>query len=93
MNFKINKDPLIFLYTPTSRLLCVDSLHLKSAAKSVMNAGGEGIILRKPRSPYVGGRSSYLFKFKVHRFASSLFPRLLLSFASSLLFSFLQPKF
>eukprot|EP00026_Physarum_polycephalum_P001704 Phypoly_transcript_01706.p1 GENE.Phypoly_transcript_01706~~Phypoly_transcript_01706.p1 ORF type:complete len:1010 (+),score=136.82 Phypoly_transcript_01706:80-3109(+) len=50
-----------------SRVLCSDETHLQNTLKAIVNKGGEGIIIRQPRSMYEHGRSKCLFKLKVMR--------------------------
>ena len=52
-------------YTIASRSLCKDHKRLVHLARLVLKDGGEGVILRKPKSMYERGRSSFLFKLKV----------------------------
>ena len=47
------------------RLICEGSEHLEKFFQSVMDEGGEGIILRDPKAPYTPGRSSGYLKHKV----------------------------
>eukprot|EP00026_Physarum_polycephalum_P003577 Phypoly_transcript_03590.p1 GENE.Phypoly_transcript_03590~~Phypoly_transcript_03590.p1 ORF type:complete len:736 (+),score=72.25 Phypoly_transcript_03590:158-2365(+) len=47
-----------------SRTLCTSKKFLLSAIKNINQNRGEGVILRKPGSPYVSGRSFFLFKLK-----------------------------
>eukprot|EP00026_Physarum_polycephalum_P000368 Phypoly_transcript_00368.p1 GENE.Phypoly_transcript_00368~~Phypoly_transcript_00368.p1 ORF type:complete len:1106 (+),score=136.69 Phypoly_transcript_00368:1680-4997(+) len=49
------------------RMLCVDQKGVSFFLKNVMDDGGEGIILRKPGSFYVHGRSDALVKLKASR--------------------------
>src|SRR5689334_13265830 len=44
---------------------CKGREHLEKVAMSILEMGGEGVILRKPRSFYKGGRSDTYLKFKV----------------------------
>jgi DNA ligase-1 len=41
---------------------CTDRQHLDEALKLVESQGGEGLMLRKPESKYIGGRSNTLLK-------------------------------
>eukprot|EP00026_Physarum_polycephalum_P002338 Phypoly_transcript_02344.p1 GENE.Phypoly_transcript_02344~~Phypoly_transcript_02344.p1 ORF type:complete len:892 (+),score=111.01 Phypoly_transcript_02344:67-2742(+) len=50
-----------------SRMRCTSKLQLKTLAESVLNEGGEGLILRKAKSLYIPGRSDLLLKFKASR--------------------------
>lgn len=45
--------------------MCTSKKELKEAVETIILNGGEGAILRKPKSPYLQGRSPYLFKVKV----------------------------
>eukprot|EP00026_Physarum_polycephalum_P001768 Phypoly_transcript_01770.p1 GENE.Phypoly_transcript_01770~~Phypoly_transcript_01770.p1 ORF type:complete len:893 (+),score=154.72 Phypoly_transcript_01770:58-2736(+) len=46
------------------RLRCVASPALVHLSSMVIGEGGEGLILRKPKSPYIHGRSPFLLKYK-----------------------------
>lgn len=48
-----------------SRVACKKRSFLMFAAQDIMDDGGEGVILRLPKSKYIPGRSKMLFKFKV----------------------------
>ena len=39
---------------------------LLAMSRHVTDDGGEGLIIRKPKSKYVKGRTSLLYKFKVN---------------------------
>jgi len=45
-------------------LRCESTAHLRSELKKVVGRGGEGLMLRKPKSDYVQGRSDVLLKVK-----------------------------
>ncbi|KPA19065.1 DNA ligase [Candidatus Magnetomorum sp. HK-1] len=44
--------------------ICLDQTHLRKKLKEIESKGGEGLILRKPGSPYITGRSYDLLKVK-----------------------------
>lgn len=48
-----------------NQTLCASKDHMLSMLKEVLKGGGEGLMLRKPKSPYVFGRSDTLLKVKV----------------------------
>lgn len=48
------------------RARCEEKGHLAVVLRGVLHDGGEGVILRRPLSPYVHGRSPELLKLKVH---------------------------
>jgi len=41
---------------------CASVDHLKSELSSIISKGGEGLVLRRPHSPYIFGRSQSLLK-------------------------------
>jgi len=45
--------------------ICMDTSHMESFFQDVIDKGGEGIILRDPKSPYQPGRSLGYLKHKV----------------------------
>lgn len=47
------------------QIKCESREHLEALHKIINYRGGEGVMLRKPQSDYVGGRSGILFKAKV----------------------------
>lgn len=47
------------------RVKCVSEKQLIAYSKEILEHGGEGVILRKPKSTYEHGRSSSLIKYKV----------------------------
>jgi DNA ligase-1 len=47
---------------------CKGYEHLRNVLEEFVRNGGEGLMLSKPRSLYVGGRTSYLLKVKVFLF-------------------------
>jgi ATP dependent DNA ligase domain len=74
---------IIFVFNlnniPAARLLCTGKKQLNQMVQNIINDGGEGVILRKPKSIYENGRSSTLIKLKVFLFPlplSSLSPAL-----------------
>ena len=73
--------------TNASRFMCESRAVLVKMMKKMVKERGEGVILRKPGSMYIRGRSLELYKYKV--FISFLFSSLLFSslLFSSLLFS------
>lgn len=50
-----------------SRMLCSSKETLVKKLESIINEGGEGLIVRKPKSLYESGRSINLLKLKVSR--------------------------
>eukprot|EP00026_Physarum_polycephalum_P000399 Phypoly_transcript_00400.p1 GENE.Phypoly_transcript_00400~~Phypoly_transcript_00400.p1 ORF type:complete len:1105 (+),score=129.94 Phypoly_transcript_00400:31-3345(+) len=56
----------VFL-TPSMRVLCTQKHHLTHMIDEIMDEGGEGLIVRKPSSLYVPGRSDALLKLKAVR--------------------------
>lgn len=56
---------LMAVYIVTTRLLLNNSKILQLLSNVILDNGGEGVILRKPASPYVPGRSAFLVKLKV----------------------------
>ena len=48
-------------------LLCANKKKLIQITAFVMDHGGEGSVIRKPRSVYENGRSDSLLKFKVKK--------------------------
>lgn len=55
-----------------ARLSCTSRKQFIKSLRSVINEGGEGVILRKPHSLYEHGRSTSLLKFKVLLISFSL---------------------
>jgi len=49
------------------RLQCTTSPTLIHLSSMVIGEGGEGLILRKPKSHYIQGRSPFLLKYKVFK--------------------------
>ena len=45
--------------------MCNSKKHLKDALRHVLSDGGEGVIMRRPRSMYEPGRTPNLMKLKV----------------------------
>jgi ATP dependent DNA ligase domain len=66
---------------PVVRMLCITKKQLKKALHDVISDGGEGLIMRKPKSIYEPGRTSSLVKLKVFsiQILSSTFPGILFS--------------
>lgn len=56
---------LIEKYIIAPRLQCSDHVFINSVMRSLMAAGGEGIVLRQPGSLYFHGRTTFLIKLKV----------------------------
>lgn len=48
------------------RMICKDEKHLGVTTQTIIDDGGEGVILRKVGSLYERGRNSSLVKLKVH---------------------------
>lgn len=46
-------------------MLCENKTFLNIFAQGIIQEGGEGVVLRRPYSGYIHGRSSSLVKFKV----------------------------
>lgn len=61
----IYKHNIDNVYIVASRALCKNNVHLSVAVKGIIDYAGEGVILRKTRSRYEGGRSNSLIKLKV----------------------------
>jgi hypothetical protein len=61
------------VYIIAPRFLCVTPLLLTNSLQQVVEGGGEGVILRKPLSLYLSGRSASLLKVKVSLVAELLF--------------------
>lgn len=57
---------------PSLRLRTMDRAHVDSYFKEVIDEGGEGLVLRKPRSPYESGRSHSVLKLKTMRDGEAL---------------------
>jgi len=51
--------------------ICVDETHLQKKLREIESLGGEGVMLRKPVSPYTIGRSDDLLKVKTYRDAEA----------------------
>eukprot|EP00026_Physarum_polycephalum_P000389 Phypoly_transcript_00389.p1 GENE.Phypoly_transcript_00389~~Phypoly_transcript_00389.p1 ORF type:complete len:1231 (+),score=194.32 Phypoly_transcript_00389:52-3744(+) len=58
----INDESPVSILAP--RVLCAGSAHLSSSVQSIIDEGGEGVILQHIASPYQNGRSPYLYKVK-----------------------------
>jgi DNA ligase-1 len=50
---------------PVETVFCKGKEHLKEYFEKIIKKGGEGVMLRKPKSLYEGGRSESLCKYKV----------------------------
>ena len=50
---------------PAARLMCNQRKVLRKLIQHIISDGGEGVILRRPRSIYLHGRSDSLIKLKV----------------------------
>jgi ATP-dependent DNA ligase len=50
-------------------MLCEDKVPLKKMLEQLIEEGGEGVILRKPYSLYIPGRSDSLIKLKVSKYS------------------------
>ena len=61
-------------YLLACRVLCTNKLHLARNLEEILQNEGEGLVLRKPGSEYLVGRSGLLFKLKVHHLLLSLLP-------------------
>eukprot|EP00026_Physarum_polycephalum_P002272 Phypoly_transcript_02278.p1 GENE.Phypoly_transcript_02278~~Phypoly_transcript_02278.p1 ORF type:complete len:919 (+),score=129.98 Phypoly_transcript_02278:81-2837(+) len=59
-----SEHPFIIL---AMRMLCKNAHFLAQKIKTIINDGGEGVILRKAKSKYICGRSDFLWKFKTQR--------------------------
>ena len=59
--FKHHPNPHVEI---TQQEICRNQDHLKRKLKEIQSKGGEGLILRKPGSPYITGRSYDLLKVK-----------------------------
>jgi len=55
-----------FIY-PVVRMLCENREFMDQYAKIIIASGGEGVMLRKPRSVYENGRSHSILKYKTSR--------------------------
>ena len=60
---------LSFLEIIASRFLCSSAHILADCLQTILDGGGEGVVLRKPHSLYHFGRSSSLLKLKVFKFS------------------------
>ena len=60
---------LSFLEIIASRFLCSSAHILAECLQTILDGGGEGVVLRKPHSLYHFGRSSSLLKLKVFKFS------------------------
>lgn len=49
----------------SARSLCISKQLVGDTLQHIIDNGGEGVILRKPKSLYEGGRSTSLIKLKV----------------------------
>lgn len=47
------------------RMNCTTKKGMMALLQKIIDDGGEGVILRSPKSPYVNGRSDKLWKLKV----------------------------
>jgi DNA ligase-1 len=47
--------------------ICENEMHLRRELDEIESLGGEGLMLRKPNSPYTVGRSDDLLKVKTHK--------------------------
>jgi hypothetical protein len=54
-------------------MLCSSKRFVAIATKSIIEDAGEGIILQKPKTEYIHGRTSAMLKFKVFLFLISYF--------------------
>jgi len=59
--FKQNPNPYVEFI---QQEICIDKNHLKRKLKNIESKGGEGLILRKPGSSYINGRSYDMLKVK-----------------------------
>ena len=57
--------------TVIEHVKCTGADHLKETFEKVLAAGGEGIMILKPNSPYIGGRTATLLKVKPTRDAEA----------------------
>lgn len=57
---------LIRINIPVACFFCMNKQHAKKFTQLLLSESGEGIILRKQKSAYIGGYTDFLFKFKVN---------------------------
>ena len=67
--FKTNPSPHVYV---VSHPVCTGKDHVLLELKRIKDVGGEGIMLRRPGSPCVAGRSSTLLKVKSFRDAEAV---------------------
>lgn len=60
----LTESPIVRLTLPQ---LCQSKTDLENYLQQVVSRGGEGVVLRKPNSHYVYGRSSNMLKVKRHK--------------------------
>eukprot|EP00026_Physarum_polycephalum_P001173 Phypoly_transcript_01174.p1 GENE.Phypoly_transcript_01174~~Phypoly_transcript_01174.p1 ORF type:complete len:997 (+),score=112.19 Phypoly_transcript_01174:34-3024(+) len=59
-----SRNPLVI---SAPRVWCTSKRHIRNSLQSIIKEGGEGVIMRKPASFYVHGRSTDLMKLKASR--------------------------
>ena len=50
----------------TSNSTCQNARHLRVITQTILEGGGDGVVLRKPKSIYEHGRTENIVKIKVH---------------------------
>jgi ATP-dependent DNA ligase len=53
--------------TPVAHVICTNTKFHRNFIENIQNTGGEGVVLRKPKSIYIHGRSEELMKIKVRK--------------------------
>lgn len=48
------------------KVICTSTEHFETHFQDILDGGGEGVILRDPKAPFVEGRSGGYLKHKVH---------------------------
>lgn len=54
-----------YVYIPAANKICVSKQHLKIFTKFILNNGGEGTVIRQPKSFYQRGKTNTMYKVKV----------------------------
>jgi hypothetical protein len=71
-NLSLYREQKVILIVKTipGRNICASENLLLTVLHEILEHGGEGIILQKSDSPYHPGRSSVLYKMKVHLYSN-----------------------
>jgi len=67
LQYILQSHPFIILSTRLKSIL-----YIKKYIKQIVQSGGEGVMIRKPNSPYEHGRSYFILKYKVTRDGEAL---------------------